>query len=305
VREVRRDPRGADESAREGAGGMKREDAEEFTQSLGQIVGGSWRQIALAERLGVPEALGLSTDVWVRERLGGYMRLSVSERREAARELADDGMSQREIGRVLGVGQRTIGRDLDEPNGSVEVPESRWPQSMLIAPEPNGSALGLTETPYLARGASDVEWYTPAEYVEAARAVLGSIDLDPASSDEAQKTVQAARYFTVAEDGLAHDWFGTVWLNPPYSQPAIAEFVSKLIAAYQRGDVTAAILLTNSSTDTAWFHEAAEAAAAICFTRGRVKFIGPGGAGEEGGEVAPVGDTARPIWSVFGFRYQW
>ena len=63
------------------------EDAEEYTQSLGQIVGGSWRQIAWASRLGIPEALGLSTEDWVQQRLGGYVRLSVSERREAVKEL--------------------------------------------------------------------------------------------------------------------------------------------------------------------------------------------------------------------------
>ena len=82
---------------------INEQDAEEFTQSLGQIIGGSWRQIALAKRLGVPQALGLSTEAWVRERLGGYVRLTVDERREAVRELAAEGMSQRGIGEVLGV----------------------------------------------------------------------------------------------------------------------------------------------------------------------------------------------------------
>ncbi len=38
---------------------MNKDDAEEYTQSLGQVVGGAWRQIALAKRLGVPKALGV------------------------------------------------------------------------------------------------------------------------------------------------------------------------------------------------------------------------------------------------------
>jgi predicted transcriptional regulator len=92
---------------------MKRDDAEEFTQALGQIVAGSWRQIALAQRLGVPQALGLELEDWVRNRLGGYIRLSVPERREAVKELVDEGLSQRDIGEILGVDQSTIHRDAD------------------------------------------------------------------------------------------------------------------------------------------------------------------------------------------------
>jgi hypothetical protein len=43
-------------------GVMNREDAEEFSQALGQVIGGSWRIIATAKKLGVPEALGLTTE---------------------------------------------------------------------------------------------------------------------------------------------------------------------------------------------------------------------------------------------------
>lgn len=35
------------------------------------------------------------------------------------------------------------------------------------------------------------EWFTPARYVEAAREVLGSIDLDPASCEAGNRIVQA------------------------------------------------------------------------------------------------------------------
>jgi hypothetical protein len=61
------------------------------------------------------------------------------------------------------------------------------------------------------------EWYTPPNIIEAARTVLGNIDLDPASCVEAQKYVQARCYFTPKEDGLSKKWKGRVWLNPPYT----------------------------------------------------------------------------------------
>lgn len=91
---------------------MRKEDAEEFTQSLGQIVGGSWRQIALAKRLGVPKALGLTTEQWVTERLSGYVRMSVEDRRKAAAELSAAGESTRAIAETLGVTNATVSRDL-------------------------------------------------------------------------------------------------------------------------------------------------------------------------------------------------
>lgn len=97
---------------------MKLQDAEEYTQSLGQIVAGSWRQIALAKRLGVPKALGLTVESWVEKRLGGYIRLSIAERREAVKELAAEGLSQREISEVTGVSQKTVDRDLESNDSS-------------------------------------------------------------------------------------------------------------------------------------------------------------------------------------------
>jgi phage N-6-adenine-methyltransferase len=121
------------------------------------------------------------------------------------------------------------------------------------------------------------EWYTPAEYVEAARACLGGIDLDPATSPQAQDTIRAARFFTRDDDGLRHDWPGRIWLNPPYAQPDIARFVDKLLAEVDADRASQAILLTHNYTDTAWFHAAARRAAAICFTRGRIRFVNPAG----------------------------
>jgi len=123
------------------------------------------------------------------------------------------------------------------------------------------------------QGTGDNEWYTPDEFLDAARIVLGGFDLDPASSVAAQDSVEAGRYFTVEDDGLQQDWHGRVWLNPPYAQPLMGQFVSKLVAERRAGRVTAAIMLTHNYSDTAWFHEALGCADAICFTRGRVRFV--------------------------------
>jgi hypothetical protein len=92
-------------------GTMSPEDAEEFSQSFGQIGSGWWRQVAWAQRQGIPAALGLGTDEWVEKYVGGHVRMSIPDRREAVAELTEEGMSTREIGDVLGVGKSTVADD--------------------------------------------------------------------------------------------------------------------------------------------------------------------------------------------------
>jgi predicted transcriptional regulator len=102
---------------------MTPDDAEEYTASLGQIVAGSWRQVAWADRQGIPAALGLTTREWVERRLGGYVRLAIPERREAVAELTEEGLSQREVANVLGVDQATVQRDAFASRSEEEQPE--------------------------------------------------------------------------------------------------------------------------------------------------------------------------------------
>jgi ParB family chromosome partitioning protein len=122
-----------------------------------------------------------------------------------------------------------------------------------------------------------MERYTPVKYIEAVRQVMGTIDLDPASCAVAQQTVQAAHYWTVDDNGLAHAWAGRVFLNPPYVTQIIDHFVTRLVEEVQHGHVAEAILLVNNCTETAWFQHADAAAARRCEPKGRIKFVDPQG----------------------------
>jgi phage N-6-adenine-methyltransferase len=101
--------------------------------------------------------------------------------------------------------------------------------------------------------------------------------LDPASSKLAQRRVKAERYFTAEQNALNRDWFGKVFLNPPYSRDLMPRFASKLVEEVNAGWVSEAIMLTHNYTDTAWFHTAESVAELICFTRGRIAFVSQNG----------------------------
>lgn len=132
------------------------------------------------------------------------------------------------------------------------------------------------QKPLICLNTGNNEWYTPADIIEAARTVLGDIDLDPASCELANQTVKATKFFSADDNGLAQEWSGRIWLNPPYSnkgEAPLKKFVDKLIES----DFEAAIVLTDSSTETGWFAKLAEYSAGICFTTRRIKFFRPDG----------------------------
>jgi phage N-6-adenine-methyltransferase len=159
----------------------------------------------------------------------------------------------------------------------------------------------ISETP----GYDSDEWYTPAEYIEAARAVMGDIDLDPASCTLAQEMIQARSFFTKKDNGLTQPWHGRVWLNPPYSASMVQRFVDKLCGEYDAGRMTEAVVLVNNATDTAWFHSLL-ARFPACVLRRRVPFWRPGfsGGGARQGQVifylGPNADRFRGVFSRFG-----
>lgn len=111
---------------------------------------------------------------------------------------------------------------------------------------------------------SSEEWYTPRVIFDA----LGEqFDLDPCSPvDGPLPWIPAAEQMTKLQDGLLQEWFGFVWMNPPYGT-ATPVWMRRMI------DHGHGIALVYARTDTYWFHEAALAASAVCFVKGRIRFV--------------------------------
>jgi len=64
--------------------------------------------------------------------------------------------------------------------------------------------------------ATSDDYYTPVWIFDR----LGlHFDLDVCSPPAPPPWIPATRFFTMADDGLAQEWAGRVWMNPPYSRP--------------------------------------------------------------------------------------
>ena len=151
------------------------------------------------------------------------------------------------------------------------------------------------------------EWYTPGEYLEAARVVMGRIDLDPASCAQANERVQAACYYALPENGLLLPWYGRVWCNPPYTQvrpghSSIKAWVEKAVSSYWSGQIVEAICLVPADTSTQWFSWLWEFV--VCFPSRRIRFDIPGRARREqpsfGTCFVYLGPQERRFIEVFG-----
>jgi phage N-6-adenine-methyltransferase len=129
------------------------------------------------------------------------------------------------------------------------------------------------------------EWGSPPKVVEMARSVMGSIDFDPCSNDEANKIIRADVYFKIigpkseCTDGLKSPWPDGVntWMNPPFSRGNPAAFICRIHLwwIHQRYKKSQAVILMNNDTETQWFQEALEMSDSLSLPKGRLHFIDP------------------------------
>ena len=142
----------------------------------------------------------------------------------------------------------------------------------ILKSDPDDDLPGMA---HVGQNSGENEWYTPQVFIDAARAVMGGIDLNPASNKTANSVVGATTFYTAEDDGLSQPWRGRVWMNPPYAQPLYWEFCEKLSEEVAQGNVEQACALVNNNTETVAFQRMCEVAAAICFPARRVKFWHP------------------------------
>lgn len=120
---------------------------------------------------------------------------------------------------------------------------------------------------------SSVEWYTPESFMEKVYGTLDDIDLDPACND-GEPNIKAGAYFRQIDDGLSRQWWGRVFLNPPYGD-TIGDWARKFAEEYRLGHMSEGIALLPVRTDTAWWHELAAEDLSVCFLKRRLKFKSP------------------------------
>ena len=97
--------------------------------------------------------------------------------------------------------------------------------------------------------------------VERGAAAMGEIDLTVRPRADGQEY----------QNALSRPWSGRVWMFPPCIEPWVDRFCRKLIKHVEAGEVTEAVVLVKSSTETPWFQTLLSAASAVCFASGYIR----------------------------------
>jgi hypothetical protein len=122
---------------------------------------------------------------------------------------------------------------------------------------------------------------TPKWIIEA----TGPYALDPCAADPRPWPCAATNWTT---HGLEREWFGFVFLNPPFDRYKVGKWVARL-AQHGHG-----IALLHARTEAEWFEPIWRYAAGILFMANRIHFHRPDGSRHSANSGAP------PVLVAFG-----
>jgi hypothetical protein len=122
-------------------------------------------------------------------------------------------------------------------------------------------------------------WLTPPDLL----AALGKFDLDPCAAPSPRPWPTATRHIELPEDGLAAEWFGRVWLNPPFDGNLRPLWMRKMS---EHGD---GIMLIPAAVETRPFQDFVWAkASSILFMAKRPNYHYPDGARSKANSGSPM-----------------
>lgn len=155
------------------------------------------------------------------------------------------------------------------------------------------------------------EWYTPdtddQPCIRLVQSVLGLINLDPCSPVGSQ-AVSAVSHFTIEDDCLNQDWWGTVYMNPPFSNPF--PFLRRLCYFYELGQVPEAIACLKAGTQAnkGTGGLIMKHASAVCQwgagKASRIAFVGKDGKPKKGADFDCIFVYFGKNWRLFDYYFR-
>lgn len=116
-------------------------------------------------------------------------------------------------------------------------------------------------------------WQTPDDLLDIITRHV-DITLDPCAGPETSIGQEENYRLEDGDDGLEDPWFGTVFVNPPFSY--MDKWTQRVMEEKDNEDVNLIILLSADSTDVqSWWHGRVTEANYVWFSEGRIKFIDP------------------------------
>lgn len=180
----------------------------------------------------------------------------------------------------------------------------------------------MTSAQLINQTSGEVEYYTPHAIAAAARRTMGVIDLDPTSTADANKVVQARKFFTLEDDAMKQGWLGRVWLNWPFGRaedpcPADCaldhvhhsyriysnnEWCSKLLEEVASRRTHEACCITYACTSEKWFQPLLKQPQ--CFLYPRTNYLLPDGSVKRGVTKGSVVTYFGPNESRFALAFE-
>ncbi|MDF9748654.1 DNA N-6-adenine-methyltransferase [Arthrobacter sp. ES3-54] len=112
------------------------------------------------------------------------------------------------------------------------------------------------------------DWPTPLDLFDTLDEEF-NFTLDPCAS---AANAKCPNFYTQDDDGLAQEWVGSVFMNPPYGRE-IGKWVAKAYEAAESGATV--VCLIPSRTDTKYWHDYVMKASEVRFIRSRLHFDNP------------------------------